>query len=266
MAGHFTERCVKFILPAILFFTNLAVLLFGLTILVVGLWSFLHERKYFTISDGDPELTRLPVSMIMVGMFVSVLSLLGMFGAVLIRTIGGRIFVGTYAFVLALVIVSEIGNGAAAVKFKGQIEQVFIASSTNSLKLYNTSKSTREHWDKYQTTYKCCGSYNYTAYRSVFGNWSVPHSCCRPNVTDCDVTNATKDTTQIFTRGCPHAVIHDLEGDLDSLTAISFVFGLAQISGIVVASVTLIVVTRGDKSGSKSKRGYSRLQRLTTTS
>lgn len=262
MAGPNVHRCSKVVMPASLFFTNVAVLLFGLTVISVGLWAFLQERGYFSISDGDPELTRLPISMILVGIFVSLLSLLGMFGALLIRTIGGRIFVGTYAFVLALVIISEVGNGVTAVRLKGRIESVFVNSSDNYLKRYDEDRAVKERWDHFQISHHCCGSSGYASYFDML-NGTVPASCCRADlsVEECDTArlNATAPdaSSELYTRGCPAVVLGYLRQQLDALAAVSLVFGTAQSVAIVVAAITLILSTREEKT---SSHGYARLR------
>lgn len=264
MVGPLMHRCSKIVMPTSLFFTNAVVFLFGLTVVAVGLWAFLEERGYFSISDGDPELTRLPVSMILVGLFVCILSLLGMFGALLIRTIGGRIFIGTYAFVLALVIVSEVGNGVTAVRFKGRIENVFINSSDKYLKRYDEDPTAKERWNHFQTTHHCCGSSGYSSYLDVL-NQTVPASCCFEELSERDCDAARENVTAqnpskgIYTRGCPEAVLGDLLQQLDALAAVSLVFGIAQSVAIVVAAVTLFLVTQ---EGKTSLHGYARLRHM----
>ena len=270
MAGPSVDKYTRIVIPASLFFTNAAVLLFGLTVTAIGVWAFLQERSYFSISDGDPELTRLPLSLILVGMFVCLLSLLGMFGALLIRTIGGRIFVGTYAFVLALVILSQFGSGATAIRFRGRLEEVFVNSSSIELLHYGEA-AVQQRWDRFQTEHKCCGSEGYFSYEAVFHNNTVPASCCAANLTgeeSCEEVreNVTAEDVmekKIYGRGCPEAVLGVLMVHLNVLAAAALVFGVAQTSGIVVATVALFLVTRKGKSGG---RGYTRLKRTMISS
>ena len=73
---QFWKYCMQILLIA----ANFVVLLFGLSVLCVGLWALLSEQHYYVITDGDPEFTRIPISLIIVGTFVSILALLGVVG------------------------------------------------------------------------------------------------------------------------------------------------------------------------------------------
>ena len=249
---QFWKYCMQILLIA----ANFVVLLFGLSVLCVGLWALLSEQQYYVISDGDPEFTRIPISLIVVGTFVSILALLGVVGGIFSGNFCGRILLGMYAFVLALLIVSELGAGVAAINFRNELRDMFIESAENSLILYNanSTSNTSEIWDEFQQTWKCCGDENYTSYRLVFGNNTVPQSCC--NLANVEVSTCQKDRLNvtdnsngvIYSTGCPDAVIETLKHNCISVAVIIIMLSIAQVFGIVTSVVVIYLNSRLDQS------------------
>ena len=249
---QFWKYCMQILLIA----ANFVVLLFGLSVLSVGLWVLLSEQQYYVITDGDPEFTRIPISLIAVGTFVSILALLGVVGGIFSENFCGRILLGMYAFVLALLIASELGAGIAAIKFQNELRDMFIKSAENSLMLYNvnSTSNTSEIWDKFQQTWKCCGDENYTSYRHVFGNNTVPQSCC--NLTNIETTTCLEDRLNvtdnangvIYSTGCPDAVIGTLKYNCISIAVIVIVLSIAQVFGIIISVVVIYLNSRLNQS------------------
>ena len=246
----------KYCMQALLIAANFVVLLFGLLVLCVGLWALLSEQQYYVITDGDPEFTRIPISLIVVGAFVSGLALLGVVGSIFSGNFCGRIMLGMYAFVLALLIVSELGAGVAAIKFQSELRDMFITSADNSLMMYNanSTSNTSEIWDQFQQTWKCCGDENYTSYRHVFGNNTVPSSCC--NLTKFEISTCPEDRLNvtdnangaIYSTGCPDAVIGTLKHNCISIAVIVISLSVAQVFGIVLSVVVIYLNSRLEQS------------------
>ena len=250
---------------------SVVVLLFGLAVSAVGVWALQSQKSYFVITDGNTELTRLPVSMIVAGIFVSLLAVLGVLGGIFTKTMSGSILLAVFSFVLVLLIVSEIGAGAAAIQFREEIEERYIESALLSLMYYegsrNDSSNTAEEWDNFQEKHSCCGARNFTSYREVFYNNTVPRSCCI-NTTDlpkCDEArrNVTAETASgsIFTLGCPEAVVKQLKDNLISLAVVAIVIGSAQFIGVAMACCVAYVSSKVDENKSYT---YNRLVQETT--
>ena len=250
---------------------SVVVLLFGLAVSAVGVWALQSQKSYFVITDGNTELTRLPVSMIVAGIFVSLLAVLGVLGGIFTKTMSGSILLAVFSFVLVLLIVSEIGAGAAAIQFREEIEERYIESALLSLMYYegsrNDSSNTAEEWDNFQEKHSCCGARNFTSYREVFYNNTVPRSCCI-NTTDlpkCDEArrNVTAETAggSIFTLGCPEAVVKQLKDNLISLAVVAIVIGSAQFIGVAMACCVAYVSSKVEENKSYT---YNRLVQETT--
>ena len=270
MANVPVNQFWKYCLQVFLLIANVVVLLFGLSVLAVGLWALLSEQHYYVISDGDPELTRLPISLVVVGTFVSLLSAMGVLGGILVRNFCGRILLGMYAFVLAFVIVSELGGAGAAIRFRNEIREKFIQSATDSLMLFNANgTNTSKVWNAFQRNQECCGSENYTSYRYVFRSNEVPSSCCnmtKISETNCNTIrlNVTGDADEyIYSRGCPDAVLDVLRENLVTIAVTIIVMSVAQVLGVVVPCVVIYVNSRLGKS--TKSYAYEKLRRQIET-
>ena len=238
-------------------------MLIGLAVGGVGLWAMLSQQQVIIISDGDPELTKLPLSLIVAGIIVALLGVIGVVGGLFMRSITGRILIGVYAFVLVLLIINEIGAGVSAVVFQDQIRRVFVGSAKRSLMRYGSPNSTHltDQWDRFQRKYSCCGADNYTSYRQVFNNNTVPASCCREDIVgeecDKDRMNVTaRDPRNIYAKGCPDAVLGELK-EYDLTAAIlAIVFAAVQFTGVVLACAMAYMSSRTE---GKEKYLYNRL-------
>ena len=243
---------------------SLIVMICGLAVGGVGLWALESQKEYIIISDGEPQLNKLPLSMIVAGLFIAMLGLIGIVGGLFTRTITGRILLGVYAFVLALLIINEIGAGVSAIYFQDDIRNVFVQSAERSLMKYGTSSnttSTTEQWDNFQKKFKCCGANNFTSYRRVFGNHTVPASCCRLDLipSDCDDArrNATADeTNKLYLKGCPDAVVDILEYYDVTVAIVVLVIGIAQLSAVIWACIMAYVSSKAEE---KTSYSYNRL-------
>ena len=227
--------------------------------MLVGVLILVSQRPYFAIAYRDTPFNRVPISMITVGIMVTLLALLGILGGVFSRRIFGQILLGCYVFVLALMIISEVGTGTAAIKFRGKILPTFISNANLSLKRYNANSSnTTAVWDHAQETWQCCGSANYTSYHLPFGkdNNTVPASCCNlTTITEADCNkirmNVTSETPQnyIYSKGCPEAVAAELRNNLFKMALVGIAIGVFQVIGIAVACAVLYANTREEKRG-----------------
>ena len=243
-----------------LLLSNVLIMLFGLAVMTVGFWALIHQRPYFTIAYSDTPFNRVPVSMVTVGIMVTLLALLGILGGVFSRKLFGQILLGCYVFVLALMIVSEVGTGTAAVKFRGKVVPTLISNANLSLKQYNANGSnTTAVWDHAQKSWECCGSANYTSYHLPFGalNNTVPASCCNLTAVQTEEhcneirMNVTSETPQyfIYSQGCPAAIADTLRKNLLLIAATVIAIGVTQVLGIVVACIALYKNTREEKRG-----------------
>ncbi len=238
---------------------GVVILTLGLLVGGAGLWALLSQKDLIVISDGDPQLTKLPLSMIVAGIIVALLGLVGVIGGLFVHTVSGRILIGVYGFVLVLLIINEIGIGASAVVFQEDLRTVFIESAERSLMHYGNPNytSVTKHWDLFQRKYFCCGAVNFTSYQSVFMNNTVPASCCQSYLDEADCRSARLNATRgssnkLYLKGCPGVVMNTLkQHDLD-FAVVVIVFAAVQLMGVVLAGFLAYA-----SSKAKKKTAYS---------
>lgn len=245
--------------------TNILIILFSFTLIAIGAWSLINERTLFSITDNRTELYRLPYSLILVGICVFCMAMLGIIGAITTKMIGGRILLGVYSFVLALVIFSEIATGGSALRARVTFQKTYVNSSIESLKNYNI---TSQKWNKFQKEHQCCGAENYTSYEKY--NYHVPESCCRqPGSKECNDTrqavhiNSTLALQNLFIRGCPEAVLDSLRRDFVMVSVVVMVVGFAQYAGVLLACLVAFFSSK-EENKYEAPYSYNKLSTVTT--
>ena len=245
--------------------TNILIILFSFTLVAVGAWLLINERALFSITDHRTELYRLPYSLILVGICVFCMAVLGIIGAITTKMIGGRILLGVYSFVLALVIFSEIATGGSALRARVTFQQTYVNSSIESLKKHN---NTLEEWNKFQKEHQCCGAENYTSYEKY--GYFVPESCCKqPGSQECNDTrqahhiNSTLAQQNLFTQGCPETVLNSLQRDFVVVSVVVMVVGFAQYAGVVLACLVAFFSSK-EENKYEVPYSYNKLSTVTT--
>jgi hypothetical protein len=193
------------------------------------------------------------------------MAVLGIVGAITTKMIGGRILLGVYSFVLALVIFSEIATGGSALRARDTFQLTYVNSSIESLKKYNI---TSQKWNKFQKEYQCCGAENYTSYEKY--NYRVPESCCsQPGSKECNVTRQTlhiNDTLarqHLFIHGCPDAVLNSLQRDFLVVSVVVMVVGFAQYAGVLLACLVAFFSSK-EENKYEAPYSYNKLSTVTT--
>ena len=260
------QLCAQFALVCVC----IVILFFGLAVTAVGLWGYHTQKDYITITDNDSELTRLPFSMMVTGVFVAVLGLVGVSGSIFSRTITGQTLLGVFSFVLVLVIISEVGAGAAAIKLKFDLKSMFIEKAVASQQQYGKNKVTTDNWDIFQKVHECCGAMGYVddkpPYYSVFGNDSVPLSCCsckeettNESCEECKTyaSNATLYSEHIYQKDCPSKVVRTIINQVTVIAIVAIVIGCTQFLAVFLAVVVAYMSSKLDQE--KSSYSYNKL-------
>ena len=125
----------------------------------------------------------------------------------------------TYASVIAIILVCEIGAGVALLIFKDDAAAILEQGLIDGLDDYGVESNvtdahtgTTHSWDELQTNLKCCGV-------NDFKDWgenpqmnvtnSVPDSCCKEISEGCgNGTLSEENPDAIYTDGCLAEVYH----------------------------------------------------------
>lgn len=244
-------------LRAVLVIVNIIVSLLCLAVFVTGLWGRLHEDSYVGITE-EPSLRRTAMAVAVVGLCALLLSLVGVVGALLLKSILGQVVLSVYAFVLAFLVVVEVGAGAAAIQSRDDLRGCITNHTLSSLMSYNDSESVRHEWDQFQRIHECCGAVNYSDYFQVFDDNVVPESCCTAEAKKdgtCSHSRifVTPSDGDIYTRPCLNVVVSRLQETLLVLAVIAIVVGISQISGVVMSVIMIFAKERKTQSYHKLK-------------
>lgn len=229
-------KCVKFLL----FFFNLIFWICGLALIVVGILVQVSLHNTFLISDASAS--GAPIVVIGVGVVIFFIAFFGCCGA----WKENYCMVTTFALLLSLVIIVEIGAAIAGYVFRNKISAVVQDSLTEMITNYkNGSDEFRLSVDKLQEDLKCCGVNSSADWRNFApdGN-SVPDSCCLNVTANCGKGTMT-DASKVHTEGCRNAVEAILQKNILWVIVAALVIAFLQIMGIVFACCLM----RGIRSG-----------------
>ena len=246
----FREQLWTTSLRVVLVITNVIVLLLCLAVFVTGLWVRLSESSYLAIAD-HPSLTRTSVSVAVVGLCAVVLGVIGIIGALLLKSILGRVVLSVYAFVLVFLIATELATGITAIVSRGNLKESISDSTNSSLydHWYNHSNGS-EAWDQFQKHYECCGALNYSDYFRIFNDTVVPQSCCTSTAIEggecADTVEfvSPDDLHDIYTQPCVDVVARKLRAKMLVLAIVAIAVGVLQSTGVVVSGIAIYVASR----------------------
>lgn len=260
------EMCLQLSMVCV----SLVILFLGVAVTMIGFWAHQSQTEYLSITDYPPELTRLPLATLATGIVVALLGMIGLVGSIFSRTITGQTLLGSFVFALVLLIISELGAGAAAVTLRVDVEDVYIQSALRSQMMYGGDNETGEpstasEWDKFQQKHQCCGAEGYvnnsSPYFAVFGNNSVPTSCCKDELEeDCETyaEDAIFFKEYLYQSSCPHAVIGIIKEHMLVAAVFAIVAGFCQLLAVVIAVCLLYTSSRLKQARERTYR-YTKL-------
>lgn len=244
-------------LRVVLVSVNVFVLLLCLAVCLTGVWGRLEERTYSNVT-GERSLTSTSVSVAVAGACAFLLSLVGILGSVLLKALWGRIMLSVYAFVLVLLIMTELAAGIAALRWRSDDLGSPLTNYTQaSLRVAyeEDDNNTRDAWDAFQTKHKCCGATNYTEYFVIFNETKLPSACCtgRERKEQCPDEYVTHpDLIYINTEPCLDIMRPHLKLVMLRLAIVAIGVGSIQIMGAIASVIAIIGVVYREEKKTKS--------------
>ena len=179
-----------------------------------------------------------------------------------------RVLLATYAILLTICFIAQIGSIFVSLELRSVIEQekVTAASVNEDLALYGIDSSITAKWDELQRYYHCCGANNfltgYNDYRStpIGQTFSVPDSCCHVQSTGCGyrIFKESEDQimNRIFVNGCLTLLQYQLETDVVPMmvgyAVIGVILALVELITVVLASAYVAQITRRERNANRS--------------
>ncbi|TPX31476.1 hypothetical protein SmJEL517_g05180 [Synchytrium microbalum] len=188
----------------LLLLINFLSLLGGLILISGGGWIQSHQSE----DALSAIVSSIATGAIVIGVFVTLVSFMGCFGAANER----GILLKTYFGLLALLIIFQIAIGSAAYSKREDIPELVGEAWKD---LYLNSNQTIQTIEAY---FQCCGFHNTT-------DMAVPSTC---QVSRFDLSNKT---------GCLDAVTNSLDGQLSTIGGAGLALGIIEFIGLIFSAL-----------------------------
>lgn len=180
------SQCMKFLL----FLSNLLIMVGGLVVLSVGIWTVSDKTGFEQLLGTDLYMSAAYI-LIVTGVAVVLISFLGCFGAV--KEI--RCMLITYFMILLVLFVVLLVGGILGYVFRDRVEDTIKTRMMASLDEFNEKLVIRDAWNAAQQKMKCCGI-------DSASDWAghvdpLPPSCCPEGTAEGSCT-----TSNAFQSGC----------------------------------------------------------------
>jgi len=226
-------KCVKYTL----FLFNLLFSLSGLFLIITG---GVVQGAYSQYLDflGDAFFST-PVFLIIVGCIIFFVAFFGCCGAIK----ENHCMTLTFAILLGVIFLMEIGAGIAAYKLKGQVNDLLYDNMEMGMQNYNQTgyDGVTHTWDGIQHELNCCGTEEYQDWSNVtFSSGSdVPDSCCLSDVVGCGLgvlnLSPSEAAMKIHTEGCLDIFSVKIKSNIGAVGGLGIGIGFFQLCGMIFA-------------------------------
>jgi len=226
-------KCVKYTL----FLFNLLFALSGLLLIITGGTIQGAYSQYLNFL-GD-QFFNTPVFLVVVGCIIFFVAFFGCCGAIK----ENHCMTLTFAILMAVIFLMEIGAGIAAYKLKGQVKGLIYENMESGMKFYGVEEhaGVTETWDLVQREVECCGTEEYLDWvnTTTSAGENVPDSCCLSKIVGCGlgVLRLTPDKAamKIHTEGCLDKFSEQIKGNIGGVGGAGIGIGLIQLIGMIFA-------------------------------
>ncbi|XP_056588655.1 CD63 antigen [Triplophysa dalaica] len=233
MAVEGGSKCVKYLL----FFFNLIFWICGLALIVLGVIAqvALHNTAVLKGASGGA------LVLIGVGVIIFFIAFFGCCGALK----ENHCMVTTFAVILSLITIIEIGSAIAVYVYRGEVNDLVTEGFKEIIDNYNTTASSGKAIDEIQIELKCCGANSSDDWLNFKpAHDSVPDSCCINMTANCGI-GAIHNHNKIHTQGCQPAVVESLKRSILWVGVAALVIAFVQMTGIVLACVLMRAIREG---------------------
>lgn len=220
------ECCDIFVLKNVLFLFNFLLLLSGVALLGVGIWTILDKHSYVALlATGVYQTTSYLLVFIGV-LIVVVVFALGCCGA----WKENKILLAIYAALLILIFLLEAICGILAYFYEARIHDELVEHLNETMTTkYRHDIAITQSIDSMQLTFKCCGAESHLDW--IYSKSRVPESCCKTPSIGC--ADRSHHPSNINYKGCVYSLAEFLRSHLMVIGAIGLGLCCLQIFGAV---------------------------------
>merc|ERR1719397_1165880 len=143
-----------------------------------------------------------PIAIVVLGVIIFAIAFFGCCGTCK----DNKCMMYTYGFLLAVVLIAQVGGGIAAFAMKGDLEQEITKNMRGGLEHFTDPgyEGVTNTWNLVQDNFKCCGVENYKDWEKRYPTngtapGTVPDSCCKVEKENCGVR---PDPSTLWADGC----------------------------------------------------------------
>ncbi|XP_067687337.1 CD63 antigen-like [Haliotis asinina] len=196
---------------------------------LIGAGAYVQTQLHDVASIFGSQYNGPGILLIFVGVIIFLIAAFGCLGA----WRENHCCIMTFAGMLVVIFILEIGGGIAGFVLRDQIESTAVQKMEEAQHKYLNSSDVKEGWNFIQRTFDCCGADNYTSWEGILPR--PPESCCKSiGSTDCDA-RSFNNTEGIYTKSCKEGIIDWLKKNVILLGGIGLGLAFIQIFGICLA-------------------------------
>jgi len=218
---------------------NFVFVVVGAALIGLGAYIQVGAKQYLDFLSDNYLNT--PIFIMIVGGVIFIVAFFGCCGAYK----ESSCMIYTYAVLLSVILICEIGAGIAAFALKGDLKNVIETKMVDGMKNYGKDghDGVTNAWDLLQTDLACCGSHNYTDWASVMPN-AVPDSCCKEDTKGCGSEADYVD--HINQKGCLVEFEDKFVGNIGIVGGVAVGVALAQVLAVAFACCLARGIRKGD--------------------
>ncbi|KAL0276001.1 UNVERIFIED_CONTAM: hypothetical protein PYX00_003689 [Menopon gallinae] len=191
------------ILKYVLFFSNLAIWIGGMTAIGLATWVLVGNTSIAHFL-GTNLLSGAVYILLATGVVVALVALFGCIGA--IKEI--KFILVIYLIILFIIFIVMLAGGILGYVFIDMVEYTMETEMYSSLKQYGNDKEVTNGWDNIQTMFRCCGVHNQNDWLKVR---NIPDSCYRKR------SPQAVDSSDHYTIGCLNTTVKFIQDHAEIL-------------------------------------------------
>nr|XP_053644199.1 CD63 antigen-like [Cherax quadricarinatus] len=218
-----------------LFILNFVVFAVGVAIVALASIIINKDSDYGNLLLSKGMFT-VPVIVLIIGLIIVIIGFLGCCGALKENSC----MLKTYAFIVAVLLISQIVLGILLLVYSQKAEDVIKDGMEEVFEGYGKEDlALTKSIDQIQHDLKCCGVSNYTDWRELGQGNDVTIGCCKNQTDECVIAMVTKPplvaTKTIYTEGCFYAIKEDIQSITIGLGVACLILAAVEVMSISCA-------------------------------
>jgi len=231
------DNCCDSMLNKLVAIFNFFLFLVGA--ILIGVGTYIHVQMSDYLNYFDDSYINASVLFIILGAIVLILGFFGCCGA----CTENSCMMFTFATLLALVVIAEVGAAISVYVFRGEVDTIVTAKMNEGLTNYEQGdkyKGVTDTWNAVQSDFKCCGVSNYSNWQDTkFGKEDngVPMTCCKTASEGCgnEIFAPGADLSKINQDGCVQLLEEFIVDKVAIIGGIGIAIAVLQIVGVLVS-------------------------------